>query len=421
MEPQRKLIVGYDLCEDYTQISCYSYKTFEPIPICTVEEEEDCLIPSILCLRNDTKLWLFGKDAVLCASRDEGFKVDHLLQKVKNKEVIEIFGEKFSGIDLLEKFIRKTLTLIKNYFPTEPIIKIVITIRDTDPVIAEGIYEALQILGIDKDRAVVINHAGAYLYYALSQDRALWTNDVGLFDYGEEGLDFYQISIKRRSVPMLAGVTKMELHDSLCYDMLKQKNIDLGYIFCNLADNILYKQIISTLYFTGKGFEEEWAENAIKKLCTGRRVFLGQNLFTKGACFAAKELSGDVKLNNIILLNDDMITSSISFMAYYDAKYTEITLADVGVPWYDINKSIEVIPEDETQIEFIFRNIMTKDVMKEKIKINPIPNRPNRMTRLEINISCIDKSTVKITIKDMGFGDIYPGTGILNEETVEMK
>jgi hypothetical protein len=33
MDAPRKVIVGYDLCEDFTQISCYSYKTFEPIPI----------------------------------------------------------------------------------------------------------------------------------------------------------------------------------------------------------------------------------------------------------------------------------------------------------------------------------------------------------------------------------------------------
>ena len=37
MDNPRKLIVGYDLCEDYSQISRYSYKTFEPIQICPAE------------------------------------------------------------------------------------------------------------------------------------------------------------------------------------------------------------------------------------------------------------------------------------------------------------------------------------------------------------------------------------------------
>lgn len=420
MDTQRKLIVGYDLCEDFSQISCYSYKTFEPIPICYGDGEDDCLIPTVLCVRNDTRLWLFGKDAENCAAKEEGIKIDQILQKVKDNDEIEIYGDKFSGVALLEKFLRKTLTLVKNYFPTEQITKLVITIRDTDRVLADGIYQALSILGIEKDRAVVMNHSAAYLYYALSQDRSLWTNDVGLFDYGDEGLDYYQISIKRRSIPMVAGVTKTVLHDSLNYDMLLLQNTDFCYIFDNLAERILYKQIISTLYFTGKGFKEEWAANSITKLCVGRRVFLGQNLYTKGACYAAKELSGDKKLNNIILLNEDMIITSIWFWAYCDAKHTEIPVAEAGVPWYEVSKNIEVIPENETELEFIMQNIMTKEVTKKTLQLNQLPNRPNRMTRLEINISCVDKTTLKITITDLGFGDIYSGTGLINEYTVEL-
>ena len=46
--------------------------------------------------------------------------------------------------------------MLKSYFPTEVITKLVVTISDMDPVIIEGIYEALHMLGIEKDRAAVI-------------------------------------------------------------------------------------------------------------------------------------------------------------------------------------------------------------------------------------------------------------------------
>ena len=42
------------------------------------------------------------------------------------------------------------------------------------------------------------------------------------------------------------------------------------------------------------------------------------------------------------------------------------------------------------------------------------------MTRLRINISCIDKSKVKLTITDLGFGDMYPATGNSAEYVIEI-
>ena len=93
MDNPRKLIVGFDLCDDYSQISCYSYKTFEPIPISPDNDEENTLIPTALAVRSDTGIWLFGREAVRCAKEGSGVLADRLLTKLKNREVIEIFGQ----------------------------------------------------------------------------------------------------------------------------------------------------------------------------------------------------------------------------------------------------------------------------------------------------------------------------------------
>jgi hypothetical protein len=420
MDTPRKVIVGYDLCEDYTQISCYSYKTLEPIPISERMGEENYLIPTVLCAKTDTRQWLFGEEAVACAKNGAGELVEHLLSKVRAGEEVELFHTSFSGLALLEKFLRKSLTLIKNYFPTEQITKLVVTVRNTEPEFVDKIYEALALLGLEKDRAIVMSHAGAYLYYALSQDKSLWMNDVGLFDFSAEGLMYYQMRMNRRSRPMIAGLTKTDFTASLDYDVPGQKNSNAPYIFENLANTALYKQIVSTLYFTGSGFEGGWADGVIKGLCTGRRVFYGQNLFTKGACYAAKELSGDRKLNDILLLNDDMITSSVAIRVYSDTKFVEMPLAEAGEIWYEVNKSLEVIPEGTAELEVILKNIMTRDVNYEKLALNQFPERPDRMTRLEINFTCKNKTGGIIKITDLGFGEFYPGTGSGMEFSLEI-
>lgn len=420
MDNSRKLIVGFDLCDDYSQISCYSYKTFEPIPICPTEDEDNTLIPTALCEKSDSRTWVYGNEAIACARDGLGVLVDKLLHKLKYGEEVTIFGEKYSAVSLIEKYLRKTLMLIKNHFPTETITQMVVTLHEMDPVVIEGIYEALNMLGIEKDRANIISHGSSFMYYALSQERELWLNDVGLFDFSEDGLSFYQISINRRANPMIAGMEKKDFSDILNYSLLKNKKMDKEYTFETIANTVLYKQIISTLYFTGRGFTDNWADEVIKSLCAGRRVFLGQNLYTKGACYAAKELSGEENLNNIILLNNEMIVSSIGIKVYLDGISKEILISNAAVPWYEVNKDIEVICDEATDIEVVIRNIMTKEIIRERIPLNNLPDRPNRMTRLQLHITCVDKTKVKLVISDMGFGDIYQATGKLAEYLLDV-
>jgi len=420
MDAPRKILVGYDLCEDFIQISCYSYKRNAPVTIGLTDGEDSCRIPTVLCVKYDTKQWLFGEEAVACAQRGEGIRIDNILSKISNGEDVVLLEQKFSGIALLEKFFRKTLMLVKNHFPTERITKLVVTVQDTEPVLVDGIYEALEMLGIHKDRAVVMSHAGAYLYYALSQESSLWMNDVGLFDFNEHGLKFYQIHLNRRTRPIVASLTKKDLSEEFHLDMLKRKDIDVIYTFKTLADTVLFKQIISTLYFTGKGFEGEWAKEAIKRLSIRGRAFLGQNLYTQGACYAAKELSGDCSLENYLLLNEEMITSSLWIRVYRDAKIVDLPVAEAGTPWFDVNKRVEVIPEDEAGIEIIIRDVMTREVFHEHLVLNAMPIRPKRMTRLDINLTCTSNKNAKIIVTDLGFGDFYPATGQVWEFIIDI-
>ena len=421
MENQRKLIVGYDLCDDITQISCYSYKAFEPISVSPDDNEENSRIPTVLCINNDTKLWSYGNEALSCAQAGNGILIEKLLTKLKIGEETEVFGQTFTAVALIEKFLRKSLTLIKNYFPTETITKLVVTLRETEPRIVEDVYEALYRLGIDRDRAVIMSHAGAYMYYALSQDKSLWVNDVGLFDFNENNLSYYQISINRRAVPMIAGMEKKDYTDTLNYAMLKQKGINPGYTFENIANTVLFKQIVSTIYFTGIGFEGGWAEEAIRGLCAGRRVFLGQNLYSKGACYAAKELSGDKKLGDIILLNNEMLISSVWIKVYTDATMKELLLTDAAVPWYEVDKEIEVIPMGEPELEIVLKNIMTREILRERLRLNnPPAGRPDRMSRLGIKLTFLERTVARITVTDLGFGEFYPQTDKIWEFTIDV-
>lgn len=419
MDSMRKLIIGYDLREDTTQICCYSYKTQEPIAIC-MKEEEECKIPTVLCVKEDTKQWLYGEEAISCAAAGEGVLVENILTKLYNNEEVEIFGQIFGAVELMEKYFRKTLTLVKQYFPSEIITMMAVTIKSTTPELVKGIYEALDILGIERNRVTIISHASAYLYYALSQDKSLWKNDVGLFDFDKEGLVFYQLSVNRRTKPMIAGLTKKEYTEELDHSHINNKN-NVAYMFGNIANKALYKQVVSTLYFTGCGFAEMWAEKVIQQLCVGRRVFRGDNLYTKGACFAAKEFAGDKNLEEFLLLNDDMITKSIAVRVFCDSKFIDQPIVEAGEIWYEVNNSIEVILQGDADLELVINNIMTKDIIRKSIPITNLIERPDRMTRLEIILTCRNSETAVVTVNDLGFGEIYPACNNIMKFAIEIK
>lgn len=420
MENHRKLIVGYDLAEDYSQICCYSYKTFEPVTISVNEDESGGMIPTVLGINTETRAWYIGQQAKDLPVDNQGFVIDGLLEKVKNGASVEILGQRITGEELLEKYLRKTLSLLKHSFPNESITYLVITVDEMDERLSAAIYQALSLLGIDRDRAMVMNRGGAYLYYALSQEKALWMNDVGLFDFNAKGLFYYQISINRRTTPMIAAMEMKDFSEQLSMSMVEDETFDFGYVFGRIAEQVLHKQIVTTLYFTGQGFEGVWARDAIKSLCTGRRVFLGQNLYSKGACYGAKELSGDTKLENLILLNNDMLLHSISLKLYCDGAMKDMMISDIGTLWYEMKQSVEVLVEAKGELELSLRNIITRENRREVIELDQLPKREGPRTRLHLSFSMEQKSKLLIRVEDLGFGEIHQSTGLFWEYRIDI-
>lgn len=411
MSEQRKLFVGYDLCEDYTQISCYNLKIFEPESIAGFEEQY--LIPTVLCLKDDTRDWLYGEEAIACHQEDKGTLVDYILKKVTFGESVTIQDINFTAVSLLEKFFRKTLSLLKRKYPNDSITQLVVTIKEWNMGLAEGIYSALSSLGIERDRVVVKSHEASSMFYVLNQSKELYMNDVGIFHYDDEGLLFYRISINRKTKPFAVTVLKTDYRDSFPYiEPDKREENHLEYLFLNLAKTILTRHVVSTIYVTGKGFDGEWSDKALVDLCHGRRIFKGQNLYTKGACYMARELKGEKKLSDYICLSEEMVTSTVSMSAYMDAKVNELILAKVGTPWYELKNNFDLILDGEKSITFIVKNMYSRDTTRHVIQLDEIPNRPDRMTRICVELKCINKDTLSVNIKDLGFGDFYPSSNV---------
>ena len=410
MSEERNLLVGLDLGGTVTQITCFDFKRYEPVPIGkTTGEEREYEIPMVMALNPKESIWLWGNEAM---EPEEGFvKIDNILARVCESEKFEIDGYTFKSREVLKRFIVKELSLLKEYYPNNTIRKLVISVTEKTPDLTESLKAVCGELGIGSDRLVIQNHKQSYMYYAISQAKELWINNVGLFEYDSEGLKYSQINIDRRSMPYIVGVSQKDLSDVMSAPMILTETDDyMKYAFINVANTVLHKQMVTTIYVTGKGFEGNWADEALTRLCNGRRVFRGQNLFTRGACYAARELSGLGKLSDVIFLDEEMIISDISIRVYHNAEFQEKVLAKAGTLWSEVDTSIDVIPDDEEEIQITARNVLKHEFKSHMLSLSAFAGRENKMTRFTIRIRFADRETCIVTLKDNGFGEFCPSS-----------
>ena len=326
-----------------------------------------------------------------------------------------------SGEEALKRFFVKLLSCLKEYYPSETIRKLVVTVEDRNDRLQNAIRESMEYLHIEADRLVVQPHKQSYMYYALSQKKELWMNDVGLFEFGPAGLFYSQIHIDRRNAPYIVGVKRKDLSDALNWDMMEHdSSFNIEYAFNNIANTQLHKQMVTTLYVTGEGFQGEWADSALKQLCTGRRVFRGGNLFTKGACYAAREFAGEGEMDQFLFLDEEMVYCNISMRVYHEAKQQELIMAKAGTPWREVDFKVDVIPEEEEEIQLMVQNVIRHETKVHLLTLEGFYDRPDKMTRFTVRLRFADAGHCIVTLKDNGFGDYCPSSNRIWERSLTL-
>ena len=180
------------------------------------------------------------------------------------------------------------------------------------------------------------------------------------------------------------------------------------------------QKIISSVYLLGNGFEERWYEKSLQLLCAGRRVFAGNNLFAKGACYRAAELAGGPQPQPYLFFGADKIPCNVGLSVLNGQKDGIEVLIPAGVNWYEAKAECEVILYDKPVVDILFQPIIGTAMLKESILLDGLPERPNRATRLKIQVSFTQTTACKVRIQDLGFGELYPATDLCWEELVEL-
>lgn len=82
-----KMVIGYDLGRQFSQVSYYAVGDADPCTVSPVAGTEQYNIPTVLCKRVGVSQWYYGKEA-LKNQGEEGILVDHLLEKALQGEEV---------------------------------------------------------------------------------------------------------------------------------------------------------------------------------------------------------------------------------------------------------------------------------------------------------------------------------------------
>ena len=170
---QHRTIVGFDLGDEYSQITFYNRRNEEPMTISTVPGSEKYLIPTCLFRVKGETEWYFGADALqLKKEKAEGYFFDGLVRLMDLQQPIELETESIPTAELIRAFIEGCLSLLSKTGTTTQI-SIMVTMQEMREPFISTLKKALTSLGISKNNIFLQDHMESFFYFMLNQKKSL--------------------------------------------------------------------------------------------------------------------------------------------------------------------------------------------------------------------------------------------------------
>lgn len=398
---KNKIIVGYDLGDQWSQISFCHFDGEEPRTLSVVAGEEQYDFPTVLCRRREVDQWICGKEAVKLAAEGRGMAVEHLLTLARDGSEVEVGEEKLDPVALLALFIKRSLSLLGMNALPQQIDLMMITVEELDRRTIEVLSQAVSLMQLSAEQISFQSYAESFYHYMLHQPRELWLGEAFVCDYENAGMKTYRLECNKRTTPVVAYVEDREY---------PQMQDDDGMLL-NILEENCGERTVSSAYLIGRGFEGDWYQQSLRYLCRGRRVFKGNNLYSKGACFGARaKVIPDETEKQYVFLGKDKLQANVGMGALRRGEDSYYALLHAGTNWFEAQKQCEFYLESGNSFSIRVISLTGKESKEIEIILNDLPVRSERATRIRMLITMESGEDVSVTMEDLGFGEIYPAT-----------
>lgn len=191
--------------------------------------------------------------------------------------------------------------------------------------------------------------------------------------------------------------------------------------FLGILEKLCEGRIISSAYLLGDGFREEWHKKSLQFLCRNRRVFQGNNLYSRGAVYSLMEKFDPCEAGKThIFLGEDKLKANIGMRVLRQGKESYYALLDAGENWYELHKSCEILLGKEKEVSFVVTPLNGKNAQTRTIPLSGARETGAPFTRYRLDAAMASADTVQVTVTDLGFGEFFPAGGQKWEESFQI-
>lgn len=413
------ILVGYDLGDDFSQISYCILGESEVESVATVVGTKQYNIPTVLCKRKGVNQWLFGKDALKYSSEQEDSLITHLLSAAKKGDNVVLEETEYDPIALLTLFMKRSLSLLGFVVSVDKINAIMFTVNDLDDRMVEVLAKAAVNLNLETSHIYFQSHTESFYYFVLNQQEELRNYQVLACEHDGMQLKTYRLERNKRTTPIVVLIDEQNYGtmvlpgedepEEIKEDSYRVADEKLLQVLQSQCDG----RIISSAYLLGDGFRDNWAEKSLQFLCRNRRVFQGNNLFCKGACYSLTDKFEPGKASKEhIFLGPDKLKSNIGMKVMKRGKESYFALLDAGENWYEVHREcVILLPGKETEITFLVTPLTGKSEIAEVIMLENAPSREDAFGRYRLEMKMTSPDRVAVTLTDLGFGELFAASG----------
>lgn len=421
------VLVGYDLGEQYSQISYLVYGQEDVDTVATVVGTKQYNIPTMLCKRKGVNQWFYGKDAVKNADEEGMIPVEGLLSLARKGEEVTLDGEAFDPVALLTLFLKRSMTLMNLIATIDKIDAIMFTVDMLDDRMVEILSQASVNLGLKTTHIYFQSHTESFYYYMLHQPAELWNYQVIACEHDGMRLKTYRMECNKRTTPIVVLIDEQIYETLVIPDENEEETIkqDAYHMaderFLGILKKMCEGRIVSSAYLLGDGFREEWEKESLQFLCHNRRVFRGNNLFSRGACYGLQEKLEPSEVGaKHVFLGKDKLKSNIGMNVIRQGRDSYFALLDAGENWYEATKKCEFLLAGEKEISFVITPLTGKNIETRQMILtgNDVTNAPYTRYRLEMAMSTPEN--IHVTVTDLGFGELFVSSGQVWEESFDL-
>lgn len=419
-----KYIIGYELGKQYVQMSYLKIGEKEPQTLSMVAGQEQYNIPFVLYKQEDKNLWYIGKEALAKQKEQDGILLEDLLGNACREETTEVNLESYDSAALLALYVKRSLTYLSLIAPLEKIAAIMFTVENLDLRTVEVLRKMVDFLQLPQIMIQFMGKEESFYYYNLHTDVSLWNNHVYLYEMQRGKLTSYELSLNRQTKPIVTLIEKKDYDAFPKVDELPETQEEKELwdeTFLKYVKEDMEEKIVSTVYLIGDGFLGEWYQKSVRFLCTKRRVFLGNNLYSKGACYALwdkvepGELSG-----SYVYLGTDKLKANVGMEIIRQGTPSYLAILDGGNSWYDSKKEWDMILESDNRLVFRITPLNGKNVTQTQVVLHGLQMQKTPLCRIHAEVYMETPQCMKIKLWDKGFGEFYPSGGQYWEESIEL-